>query len=179
MDCSRNLGSESAAPSGPTGHVLASGNNGASLPAPPPPPATSQDQVCAKTSPSLLSAAVPPLVRVVGAINGRWFSFSGFGFGGENSVARQATRAAFRELKGKRTNEQEREDVAAADRDLWPASAPSPSFLPSFFPSFLPSFRRVWCFLLNLEFSPALRIGRPELYALLPLLYFIFYVFFG
>ena len=127
-------------PFGPTGEVLASGNNGASLPPlppppPPPPAATSQDQVCAKTSPSPpLSAAVPPSVRVVGAINGRWFSFSGFGFGGENSVARRATRAAFRELEGKRTNERER---------MWPRTAicglPGPLPLPSF----LPSFRRV------------------------------------
>ena len=60
-----------------------------------------RDQVCAKKRLGQQQHAVPPSVRVVGAINGRWFSFSGFGFGGKNSVARQATQSAFRQLKGK------------------------------------------------------------------------------
>ena len=123
MDSSRNLGSESmSSPSGTTGEVLASGNT-ASLP-PPPPATTQEDQVSAK-KPSLLLQQRPlatrPSVRVVGAINGRWFSFSGFGFGGKNSPAREATRSAFRQLKGKKN--EAKEDVAG--RDLWPASRAS------------------------------------------------------
>jgi len=79
------------------GEVLASGNR-APLPSSSS-PETTRDQVSAKTSlPRRQQAAAPPSVRVVGAINGRWFSFSGFGSGGINSEASQATRAAFKEL---------------------------------------------------------------------------------
>ena len=79
------------------GEVLALGSS-ASLSSTSPPPAVSKDRVGAK---KFFDSVLDGVVRVAGAINGRWFSFSGFRCGGyKSTTTEEATQAAFEQLIG-------------------------------------------------------------------------------